>query len=95
MTKHKFKKGDVVIVVALDEGMANEEYDCLGEYYKATLYKVGTVVDVQPHRENKYTVHFPQLRPTVNTWYLNEKEIIHYDNNINMNNVKLLYEKKV
>lgn len=94
MVKQKFKKGDAVFVVNICEDMAKEEYDCIGEDYKRILCEVGTVVDFQPHRENKYTVMFPQFHPTVNTWYLNEKEIIHYDNNINRDNIKLLYGKK-
>lgn len=95
MNQNKFSKGDKVIVISLDEEMANEPYDCLGEDYKETLYKVGTVTSIETHRENPYTVYFPDLPNTYDTWYFNDKEIILYDPNINMDNIKLLYGKKI
>jgi hypothetical protein len=94
MVKSKFKVGDAVYVVRLDKEMADEQYDKLGDDYKESLYEVGAITEIDLARENPYTVEFPQLQKHYDTWYFSDKEIIHYDPNVNRKTLELLYGKK-
>ena len=93
---NKFKVGDIVLVIKLDTYLAEEAYDSIGEDYKTTLFKKGVVESTNVGRnEDRYNITFYHLSAPYDNWYFSEDEIIIYDDSINMETIKLLYDKKV
>lgn len=80
MVNKKFKVGDEVVVIKVDEEMTKEPYDGIGDEYASLLFQYGTIVDYRHDRENEYTVKFEDRY--FDEWYFKDTEIVskeHYE----------------
>ena len=89
----KFKLGDEVVVIRIDEVFAQEQYDMIEWDYACTHFNKGIVIEVFP---DKYTVQFAANITAYREWYYGEHELMSLEefNKADKGKLEILYGRK-
>lgn len=90
---NKFKIGQEVVVVKLDEQFAKEPYDMIGYEYSCTHFKTGKITGI---KNNKYAVLFDKNITVYEEFYYYEDELmcLFEFNKADKNTLDILYGRK-
>lgn len=91
---NKFRIGDKVAVIFLDEKCMNARHSSTGLQYKDLLFQTGEIMGIRNSLKSEYIIQFYKDTPGVR-WYFAEKELMNLKEfKKSAKTLKVLYGRK-